>query len=91
MIAFLHAFISRESMVLIEISSAYAKNLMIKPITESIWLKINNESNLTDRDTQLRLRQKAYSIWIDKYPHEKDDDGCHLEEIYSWLLSGRIN
>ena len=60
----------------------------IEVIAENIWLKINAECNHIDRDTKLRLRQKAYSIWIDKYPHEKDDDvDCHLEEIYSWLLS----
>ena len=60
----------------------------IGALAENIWLKINAECNHIDRDTKLRLRQKAYSIWIDKYPHEKDDDvDCHLEEIYSWLLS----
>ena len=60
----------------------------IEAIAENIWLKINAGCNRIDRDTKLRLRQKAYSIWIDKYPHEKDDDvDCHLEEIYSWLLS----
>ena len=60
----------------------------IEAIAENIWLKINVECNPIDRDTKLRLRQKAYAIWIDKYPHEKDDDDdCHLEEIYSWLLS----
>ena len=60
----------------------------IEVIAENIWLKINAECNHIDRDTKLRLRQKAYSIWIDKYPHEKDDDvDCHLEEIYSWLLN----
>ena len=60
----------------------------IGALSENIWLKINAEYNPIDRDTKLRLRQKAYAIWIDKYPHEKDDDvDCHLEEIYSWLLS----
>lgn len=60
----------------------------IGALAENIWLKINAECNPIDRDTKLRLRQKAYSIWIDKYPDEKDDDdNCHLEEIYSWLLS----
>jgi len=60
----------------------------IEAIAENIWLKINAECNPIDRDTKLRLRQKAYSIWIEKYPHETDDDvDCHLEEIYSWLLS----
>ena len=60
----------------------------IEAIAENIWLKISAECNPIDRDTKLRLRQKAYSIWIEKYPHETDDDvDCHLEEIYSWLLS----
>ena len=60
----------------------------IGALAENIWLKFNAECNPIDRDTKLRLRQKAYAIWIDKYPHEKDDDvDCHLEEIYSWLLS----
>ena len=60
----------------------------IGALAENIWLKINAEYNTIDRDTKLRLRQKTHSIWIDKYPHEKDDDvDCHLEEIYSWLLS----
>ena len=60
----------------------------IGALAENIWLKFNAECNPIDRDAKLRLRQKAYSIWIEKYPHEKDDDvDCHLEEIYSWLLS----
>ncbi len=60
----------------------------IESLAQNIWQKINAESKLIDRNTKLQLRQRAYAIWRAKYPHENDDDNdCHLEEIYSWLLS----
>jgi len=64
----------------------------IQTWVENIWQKINAECNLNDRDTRLQLRQKAYANWRSKFPNENDDDGeCHLEEIYSWLLSKYLN
>ena len=60
----------------------------IEALAQNIWQKITAKRVSIDRDTQLRLRQKAYSIWIYKYPGEQDDDAdCNLEEIYAWLLS----
>jgi len=60
----------------------------IEAMAKSIWQKITAERVSIDRDTQLRLRQQAYSIWRNKYPDEHDDDAdCHLEDIHSWLLS----
>ena len=60
----------------------------IEALAQNIWQKITAERASIDRDTQLRLRQQAYSIWRNKYPDEHDDDAdCHLEDIYSWLLS----
>jgi hypothetical protein len=35
-----------------------------------------------NRETKLKLLQKAYDEWIRLYPNENDDDpGCHLPEI----------
>jgi hypothetical protein len=59
----------------------------IESLAQNIWQKINTESKLIDRNAKLQLRQRAYAIWRAKYPHENDDNDCHLEEIYSWLLS----
>lgn len=59
----------------------------IDALAQNIWQKITVERNSIDRDTQLKLRQRAYAIWIKQYPHENDDDpDCHLEEIYSGLV-----
>ena len=60
----------------------------IDVLAEELWLKLKAKEDSLDRNTRLRLRQQAYSIWISKYPHENEDDpDCHLESIYSWLLS----
>lgn len=60
----------------------------IEAWAERLWFKIASDHNVIDRNTQLELRQKAYAIWREKYPEENDDDSdCHLEDIYSSLLS----
>ena len=59
----------------------------IEAFAQIMWQKITADRVLIDRNTQLRLRQKAYSLWRNKYPAEHDDDAdCHLENIYSRLL-----
>ena len=59
----------------------------IDALAQKMWQRINAERNLINRETKLHLRQKAYSIWVNTYPSEKDDDpDCHLEEIYSLLV-----
>lgn len=64
----------------------------IEAWAERLWLKIAAEHKVIDRNTQLELRQKAYEIWREKYPDENDDDSnCHLEDIYSSLLSEYLN
>ena len=60
----------------------------IESWAQRLWLKIAADQKVIDRNTQLQLRQKAYAIWREKYPDENDDDSdCHLEDIYSSLLS----
>ncbi len=64
----------------------------IKALTQNMWAKISAELQLINREAKLELRRKAYSIWINKYPYEKDDDlDCHLEEIYSLLIQEYLN
>lgn len=64
----------------------------IEAWAERLWLNIAAEHKVIDRNTQLQLRQKAYAIWREKYPDENDDDSaCHLEDIYSSLLSEYLN
>jgi hypothetical protein len=64
----------------------------IKALAQNMWAKISEGQLLINREAKLELRRKAYSIWINKYPNEKDDDvDCHLEEIYSLLIQDYLN
>ncbi len=64
----------------------------IKALAQNMWAKISEDQLLINREAKLELRRKAYSIWINKYPNEKDDDlDCHLEEIYSLLIQDYLN
>ncbi len=64
----------------------------IKALAQNMWAKISAELHLINREAELELRRKAYSIWINKYPNEKDEDvDCHLEEIYSLLILEYLN
>ena len=64
----------------------------IDDFAQDMWQRINAGRVLINRETQLHLRQKAYSIWINKYPGENDDDpDCHLEEIYSQIVNDYLN
>ena len=64
----------------------------IDAFAQKMWQRISAERKLINRETQLHLRQLAYSIWINKYPGEKDDDfDCHLEEIYLLLVDDYLS
>ena len=64
----------------------------IKALAQNMWAKMSEDPLLINREAKLELRRKAYSIWINKYPNEKDDDlDCHLEEIYSLLIQDYLN
>lgn len=64
----------------------------IRALAQDMWAKISEGQILINREAKLELRRKAYSIWINKYPNEKDDDlDCHLEEIYSLLIQDYLN
>lgn len=60
----------------------------LEKLAQDIWHRIIIQQKSIDRQTLLGLRQRAYSIWIELYPNESDDDAdCHLEGIYLQLLS----